>query len=137
MIKLSNPKSIFIELNRDSSMQCIVATWKGLLSFDDVKMGALAVLDELKVTGYQMLMNDNREVLGDWRMANEWIMNEWLPVALTHDLRKFAHILSPYYYGKLSIEDLKSKIGNQLEIGIFMTEEDARHWLQPKVANKK
>lgn len=130
MKKLSNYKSVFIELKRDSSTNCLIANWIGMLGFEEVKTGALAVIEEIKDSGYQSLINDNRQVIGDWRVANDWIMNDWLPLALENNLQKFAHILSPYYYGKLSAEDLQSRIGGQLEMKIFQNEEEAKKWIR-------
>lgn len=129
MKKLSNSKSVFIEIEREPLDECITTNWIGILSFQDVQEGALAVLEELKETGYKILINDNRQVIGDWRVANDWLINEWLPLALECKLEKFAHILSPYYYGKLSAEDLQSRIAGQLEMKIFQNEEEAREWV--------
>lgn len=130
MKTLSNSKSVFIEVKRDEAMDCIVANWIGIIGLEEVMEGAMAVINEVKEAGYTSIINDNRQVIGDWRIANEWLTNEWLPVAMAAKLEKFAHILSPYYYGKLSAEDLQAKIGDKLQMKIFQSEDEAIKWVK-------
>lgn len=128
-IKLENTKSVYIELERDIENACIRAQWMGILEFQDIKNGSLAIIEELKQTAFNKLLHDNRMVIGDWRTSNDWLSNEWLSLALQFNLKKIAHILSPYYYGKLSAEELQSRIHDKIQIMLFETEEEAKKWL--------
>lgn len=128
-LQIRNEKSVFIELKRDPSSKCIEASWMGMLATEDITKGGLAVIEELKSTGFRRIFNDNRQVIGDWREANDWLSKVWLPMALEQKLERFAHVLSPYYYGKLSAEELQKSVNGRFEMMLFKCEKEAKSWL--------
>lgn len=128
-IELKNKKGVFIEISTDDDNNWIYANWMGQLSEDDLKAGAMAVLELIEKTGYKRLLNNNKELIGHWNESNQWIATVWIPKAMALGFRQFAHVLSDYSYGQLSAEQMKLNVGSSFEMQLFKNMNTAKEWL--------
>jgi hypothetical protein len=129
IITVRNQQKIFLEISRDDINNWVYAQWIGQVSTEDVKEGSLKILDELKQSKYRCLLNNNKDLVGHWDGANEWIANEWIPKALKAKLEKFAHVLSDYSFGQASAETLHLNVGDRFEMRLFKNIDEAKEWL--------
>lgn len=129
---VSNRHGKFIKLSVDEEHGWVSARWQGQLSSEDVKNGGLAALKLLEKSGCKRFLNDNRDVLGHWSDANDWIAEVWIPRAMELGLRKFAHILSHYRFGQTSAEQMQLNVGDAFQMHLFKDEDLARAWLLEK-----
>ena len=91
--------------------------------------GCQATIDFLRENRCAHMLNDNREVVGSWNSANDWIAASWMPQVLKLGLKRFALIVSPGIFGQASAEEMVTRVGNQLEIRLFEDVELAKEWL--------
>ena len=121
---------VFLTIEFDAANQWIYNNWIGVLPTDKVIQGCQATIDVLHKNRCPHMLNDNREVIGSWNSANEWIATTWMPQVLALGLKRFAHIVSPGIFGQASAEEMVTRVGNQLEIRLFKDMELAKSWLK-------
>jgi hypothetical protein len=100
------------------------------VSTDEIKEAGLAYIQMVKETGCPKLLNDNRELVGPFKAANDGIEKVWTPQIIRNGVRYFAHLVSHGIYGQLSAQDLHQRIAGALDMRIFSYEEVAKAWLR-------
>jgi hypothetical protein len=121
---------VFLTIELDKTNGWIYNNWIGVLPTDTVIQGCLCVIDVVRDTLCPHMLNDNRQVIGSWTSANEWIASTWLPEVLALGLKRFAHIVSPGIFGQASAEEMITRVGNQLEMRLFKDISLAQAWLR-------
>jgi hypothetical protein len=130
IIELENRTgSKYIILQADKTGQWVYNDWRGVLAKGDVIEGATLVLEAIRKTCYNKVLNDNTNLLGSWEGANEWIQNEWTPTAKRLGLQYFAHVLSPDRYAQLSAEQMQKNTSGNFEMRLFGDINKAKEWL--------
>ncbi|RYD69474.1 MAG: hypothetical protein EOP53_27100 [Sphingobacteriales bacterium] len=119
----------YLIIEFDEKKNLIHNFWYGLLTVENVKHGATEVLDIMKQTNCTNLLNDNREIIGSWDQANDWIEKEWMPKALGLGLRQFAHVVSNGVFGELSAKEMQTRVGDKFEMRLFNDIDTAKSWL--------
>ena len=121
---------VFLTIEFDAANQWVYNNWVGVLPTDRVIQGCRATIDFLRENRCAHMLNDNRNIIGSWNSANDWIATNWMPQVLALGLKRFAHIVSPGIFGQASAEEMVTRVGNQLEIRLFKDLELAKAWLQ-------
>ena len=120
---------VFLTIEFDAANQWIYNNWTGVLPTEKVIQGCQATIDFLRENRCAHMLNDNREVIGSWSAANDWIAQNWMPQVLALGLKKFALIVSPGIFGQASAAELVNRIGDSLEIRLFKDAGLAKAWL--------
>ncbi len=123
---------VFLTIEFDAANQWIYNNWTGVLPTDKVIQGCQATIDFLRDNHCAHMLNDNREIIGSWNSANDWIAANWVPQVLALGLKRFAHIVSPGIFGQASAEEMVTRVGTQLEIRLFGDLDLAVAWLREK-----
>ncbi|PVY44200.1 hypothetical protein C8E01_101566 [Pontibacter virosus] len=92
-------------------------------------MGSNLVLSMLRRDPCEGILNSNRELIGPWESATNWLAFKWAPQAKSLGLRYFAHVLSPGIYGQRSFKSLYPNLRKVFEVKSFDDEEGAEEWL--------
>ncbi|HTF81241.1 MAG TPA: hypothetical protein VL947_05940 [Cytophagales bacterium] len=122
---------VFFTLEFKQQEDLIYANWIGFVNVDNVIEGATKVLDAIESTHCSNFINDNRELNGPWKNANDWIENIWTPKAVGAGLRNFAFIVSPNIFAELSAKDLSVRLDNVgFEMRTFKDYESALSWIK-------
>ena len=121
---------VYLTIEFDAANQWVYCNWTGVLPTEKVIQGGLATIEFLRETPCAHMLNDNREVVGSWNPANDWIATTWMPQVLKLGLKRFAHIVSPGIFGQASAEEMVTRVGGQLEIRLFKDVELAKQWLR-------
>ena len=121
---------VFLTIEFDAANRWIYNNWTGVLPTERVIEGCQATIDFLRENRCAHMLNDNREVIGSWNSANDWIATNWVPQVLALGLKRFAHIVSPGIFGQASAEEMVTRVGTQLEIRLFKDFELAQAWLR-------
>ena len=121
---------VFLTIEFDAANQWIYNNWTGVLPTEKVIQGCQATIDFLREKPCAHMLNDNREIIGSWNSANEWIATNWMPQVLALGLKRFAHIVAPGIFGQASAEEMVTRVGTQLEIRLFKDVELAKQWLR-------
>ena len=120
---------VFLTIEFDAANQWIYNNWTGVLPTEKVIQGCQATIDFLRENRCAHMLNDNREIVGSWKSANDWIAAHWMPQVVALGLKRFAHIVSPGIFGQASAEEMVMRVGNQLEIRLVEDVELAKEWL--------
>lgn len=95
-------------------------------------MGSNQILALLREKPCKGLMNSNRELIGPWEAAVNWLAYKWAPQAKVLGLRYMAHVLSPGIYGQRSFKSLYPLLEELLNLRSFEDEDTAERWLLVK-----
>ncbi|WP_242920230.1 hypothetical protein [Pontibacter liquoris] len=128
---------VFYEARSVPGGSYININWIGLQSLETVMMGCnqtLAILRETPCTG---LLNSNRELIGPWEIAVNWLVKKWVPQAKALGLRYYAHVQAPGIYGKRSFAKFHGLVQKDFEIKEFDDEETAAAWLLEKTSERE
>jgi hypothetical protein len=121
---------VYLTFEHVESENWVHARWHGRQTLSTVMDGGLTYLDLIRRTPCSRLLNDHRELVGTFLEANDWIQQVWTPMTIASGLRSIGQVVSPDIFGQLSIEDLRHRIGNQLDIHLFDQLEKAQEWLR-------
>lgn len=127
---LNSFDKLFLTIEFDAANQWIYNNWVGVLPTEKVIQGCQATIDFLRENRCPNMLNDNREVIGSWNSANDWIATNWVPQVLALGLKRFALVVSPGIFGQASAEEMVTRVGTQLEMRLFGDIELAQDWLR-------
>ncbi len=122
----------FLELEYNPVNKWLYANWIGYQTPENIKTGIAAAGELRKKYNYTKILNDNRSLIGPWDMANEWLFDTWAPEATSHGIKYIAHLISTGLLGQFSIQSLRTRLSNQIEIKLFEDPDKAKEWLQAK-----
>ncbi len=131
-IKLTdNDGMVYLELTPIPNDGILYSNWKGCnLSEGQIKEGSLHGIDLVKQYGLTKTINDNRQVIGVWDQAMDWVENVHFPKMTAAGLKKFAHVVSPDVFANLSAAIFSSKAKRILDIKLCQSYEEAVKWLK-------
>jgi hypothetical protein len=121
---------VYLTVAYDAANRWVYNNWVGYQTLSGIKVGADACLQPLREQTCAYLLNDNREVIGPWDHAVDWIVTDWAPRAIAQGLTHFANVVSPESMAALSAEAMLLGIGNQLQMRMFGDIEAAQAWLR-------
>ncbi|MBF0423297.1 MAG: hypothetical protein HQL73_09930 [Magnetococcales bacterium] len=114
----------------DNENHWIHVDWRNIPSDTTVKNGCEQMLHLLVHKQCSRVFNDNRNVIGPWNTAAQWVAEDWFPRMLTAGLKKFAWIQSANILSKFSARQSTAKNQETDAIHLFDDEEAAVHWLK-------
>ena len=121
---------IYLTIDYDAANNWVYNNWIGYQTYVGVIAGADACLPLLRENNCAYLLNDNRQVIGPWDHAVQWIATDWAPRAAGQGLTHFANVVSPESMAALSAEAMYLGIGERLQIRMFSDIEAAQAWLR-------
>lgn len=114
----------------DDGESWIYTDWKNIPSEKTVKRGCEEMLKLLVEKNCSLVLNDNRNVMGPWSSAAQWVAEDWFPRMFQAGLLKFAWIQSPSQLSKFAARQSAAKNHNTAIIRLFESGEDAVNWLK-------
>ena len=121
---------LYLTIEYDELNNWIYNNWVGVLPTEKVILGCQATIDFLRENRSPNMLNDNRQVVGSWNAANEWIARHWIPQVLALGLKRFALVVSPGIFGQASAAEMVSRVGSKFEMRLFQDIELAQEWLR-------
>ncbi|GAA3951104.1 STAS/SEC14 domain-containing protein [Hymenobacter algoricola] len=121
---------VYLTTNYDAANQWVYNNWIGYQTYTGITAGADACLIPLRENQCAYLLNDNRQVIGPWDHAVEWIVTNWADRASEQGLTHFAHVASPDSLAAHSAEAMHLGIGGRLQMRMFSDFAEAQAWLR-------
>lgn len=121
---------VYHTIEYDANNKWVYSNWIGYQTYIGIIAGADSCLHLLLENNCSLLLNDNREVIGPWDHAVEWIVTNWAPRAIAQGLRHFANVVSPESMAALSAEAMHLGVSGQLQMRSFGDIEQAQAWLR-------
>ena len=131
-IKLTDhDEMVYLELTPVPHEGFLYCKWRGnSLSEGQIKEGALRGIELVKQYQLTKTLNDNRQVIGVWDEAMNWIENVHFPKMEEVGLKKFAHVVSSDVFANLSAAIFSAKARRILDVKLCQSYEEAIKWLQ-------
>lgn len=107
----------------------IEAVWKGHVSAEDIIAAGNAYLRLMQANPCPKLLNNKKDISGDWQEANDWLEFEWLPQAIKAGLQCLAHVYSSNVFSRLSAQDMFTRLSDHINMKNFNEIEKAEKWL--------
>jgi hypothetical protein len=120
---------VYMTIEYDAANKWVYNNWIGYQTHPGIITGANACLQPLQEYACAFLLNDNRQIIGPWDHAVEWIVADWAPRAIAQGLTHFAHVVSAESLAALSAESMHIGIGGRLQMRVFGDMTEARSWL--------
>ena len=121
---------VYQTIDYDRSNKWIYNNWIGYQTYAGIVVGANSCLHLMQDNSCTLLLNDNREVVGPWDHAVEWIVTDWAPRAIAQGLTHFANVVSPESMAALSADAMHLGLDGQLQMRSFGEIEQAQAWLR-------
>lgn len=122
----------FLVLEYDLENKWLYLNWIGYQNFDNIKQGLREVWAMFRRFRFTKVLNDNRELIGPWDKANDWLQHELVPASAPIRIKYIAHVISPGIFGQLAIQDLQARLMNKVEVKLFEDINRAQDWLKSK-----
>lgn len=121
---------VYLRIEYDTANDWVTNEWLGYQTYIGIVAGADACLLPLQENRCAYLLNDNRQVLGPWDHAIEWIATNWGPRAIKQGLTHFANVVSPESLAAGSAQSMALGLEGQLQMHMFGNIEEAQEWLR-------
>ena len=116
----------------NQSQNRIDAKWTGFHNGESVQHGAMVMMAMLKANGCTKILNDNREVLGTWSDALEWVGKTWFPIVEKAGLKHFAWTNSADILSQFSAQKRADMAIGEVIVQFFSEIQSAEDWINSK-----
>jgi hypothetical protein len=121
---------VYLRIAYDPANHWVYNDWIGYQTYVGIVAGADACLEPLAENACAYLLNDNRQVVGPWDHAVEWIVTNWAPRAIAGGLTHFANVVSPESLAATSAQSMALGLDGQLQMHMFDNMANAQQWLR-------
>jgi hypothetical protein len=122
--------NIYLALEYDAENGWVYSRWSGRLSYINVVAGAEATLLPLAENACAYLLNDNRQVEGDWNEPVDWLISDWAARAIAQGTTHVALVVSPEVMAARSAEMLCCGLSGRVQMRLFSNLPEAEAWLR-------
>ncbi|RYU81870.1 STAS/SEC14 domain-containing protein [Hymenobacter persicinus] len=121
---------VYLTIAYDAPNEWVYNNWIGYQTYTGIMAGADACLVPLRENQCAYLLNDNRQVIGPWDHAVEWIVTTWANNAIAQGLTHFAHVVSVDSLAAQSATAMYIGLGERLQMRMFDNVDEAKAWLR-------
>jgi hypothetical protein len=121
---------VYLRITYEPANHWVCNDWIGYQTYVGIVAGADACLAPLVENKCAYLLNDNRQVIGPWDHAVDWIVTNWAPRAIAGGLTHFANVVSPESLAASSAQSMALGLSGQLQMHLFSDIDEAKQWLQ-------
>ena len=121
---------VYLTIEYDPANHWVYNNWIGYQTYVGIIKGADECLYPLQENNCSYLLNDNRQVLGPWNHAVEWLVRQWAPRAMAQGLTHVAQVVSPESFAAQSAEAMYVGISDRFQMRMFGAITDAQAWLR-------
>lgn len=107
----------------------VEVNWVGYQNVESVQQGGLKMIEVLKSSGLRKVLNDNREVLGNWSEASDWAGTVWFPLMVKAGLEHFAWVFSPSIFAQFAAQKSFDLSDGKANVRFFHDIDQATEWL--------
>jgi hypothetical protein len=114
----------------DHTVPCIVVAWKRYATSNQLRFVQEKVINLLAQHGLSKLLGDDTVVPTIHREDQFWLVSDWMPRAAAVGLRSIASKTPASHFGKVSIDNVRSRAFAGVSMRSFDDITEARRWLQ-------
>ncbi|WP_374949180.1 ATP-binding protein [Mucilaginibacter sp.] len=125
-------KDRHITIAFNKKKQRLDVNWTGFQDFDSVQKGCIKMLEIIKTNKVNRILNDNRQVLGTWSEASDWVGTEFFPMIEEDGVVYLAWIFSGSVFSQLSAKKSMDVAVGEITTQFFTDINLAEQWLDEK-----
>ena len=128
---LKNPKdnpicSIFV----DENIPCVMVVWKRYATSTQLRFVHENIIDLLRKHGLTKIIGDDTDLPTIHQEDQSWIVNNWMPRAVSAGLRAAANKVPAAHFGRISVDSVKSAMSSNILMCSFEDIDEARKWIR-------
>lgn len=116
-------------LSYDRDLSCIKVVWRKYATSAQLRFLHETILQMMERYEVQKILGDDRELPILHAEDQRWIIEDWLPRALSVGLNQIASTTSRSFFGRLSIGSVQMRLANNVTVKQFQSIDDAADWL--------
>jgi hypothetical protein len=113
----------------DMRAQAAHMAWQGWATPEEFRAANDALVEAIKGHRGTKLLGDSRKIRVIKQESQDWVNRDWFPRILAAGLTRMALILPASGLAKMNIDDMVSRVADQLDVAYFGTLVQAREWL--------
>lgn len=118
-----------ITITYDKNLKRLDVNWTGFQDFNSVQAGCKQLLLFVKRHHCGKILNDNRQVLGTWSEAAEWVGEYFFPILGQAGGQFIAWVFSQSAFSKLSAKKTLSVAPGIINVQFFTDMSAAENWI--------
>jgi hypothetical protein len=117
-------------LTLDTSLPGVVVQWKGYATSAELRAVHEQLLDLINKHRVNKVLGDDTSLVSIAGEDRLWILENWMPRAISAGLRVVAAKRSENYFARVAAAEIETAMEQRLQIKMFDALEDARAWLR-------
>jgi hypothetical protein len=113
----------------DAASQAAHMEWQGWAAPAEFRAANDALVQAITDHHSSKVLGDSRQVKVMQQADQDWVNGDWFPRILAAGLTRMALVLPKSGLAKMNIDDMVSRVADQLDVAYFETLDDARTWL--------
>jgi hypothetical protein len=123
-------------LTLDNTLPGVVVQWKGYATSTELRAVHERLLELIKKHRVSKVLGDDTSLVSIAAEDRRWILENWMPRAISAGLRVAAAKRSDNYFARISIAEIENAMGRRMHVKMFDALSDARAWLQAAPADR-
>lgn len=113
----------------DVPSQAAHVEWQGWARPAEFRAANDALVQAIKAHRGSRLLGDTRLIKAIQQSDQDWVNADWFPRVLAAGATRMALVMPASGLAKMNIDDMVSRVADQLDVAYFATLADARAWL--------
>ena len=113
----------------DAESQAAFIRWQGWAKPDEFRAANDALVEAIKDHGATRVLGDAGQIKVIQQSDQDWVNRDWFPRILAAGLTRLAMVAPSSGLAKMNIDDMVSRVADQLDVAYFATLGEARVWL--------
>lgn len=123
-------------LTLDNTIPGVVVQWKGYATSTELRAVHERLLELIKKHRVSKVLGDDTSLVSIAAEDRLWILENWMPRAISAGLRVAAAKKSENYFARVALAEIENAMGRRMQIKLFDALADARAWLQAAPAER-
>ncbi len=123
-------------LTLDNTIPGVVVQWKGYATSTELRAVHERLLELIKKHRVSKVLGDDTSLVSIAAEDRLWILENWMPRAISAGLRVAAAKKSENYFARVALAEIENAMGRRMQIKLFDALADARAWLQAAPADR-
>ena len=103
--------------------------WQGWAKPAEFRAANNALVQAIQDHRGSRVLGDSRQIKVIQKSDQDWVNEDWFPRILAAGLTRMALVLPVSGLAKMNIDDMVSRVADQLDVAYFATLGEAREWL--------
>jgi hypothetical protein len=117
-------------LTLDDTLPGVVVRWKGYATSAELRAVHEQLLEVIKKHRVSKVLGDDTALASVASEDRLWIIENWMPRAVSAGLRVAAAKRSDNYFARVAVTEIENARGKPLQFKVFDALDDAKAWLQ-------